>query len=64
MALQQGETKTVKIPLNVRSFAYYDEKAKVWRALMATYDVLVGGSSTQIELTGKIRLPQDETEKP
>ena len=64
VALKPGETKPVNIPLNVRSFAYYDEKAKNWRALMGTYDVLVGGSSAQIELTGKITLPHDETEKP
>ena len=57
VTLQPGETHTVKIPLNNRSFAYYDSKR--WHAQKGVYDVLVGSSSAQIELTGKITLPQD-----
>jgi len=61
--LQPGETKTVTIPLNTRSFAYYDVNAKQWRAEKGTYDVLVGSSSEKIELNGKIDLAQDLTDK-
>lgn len=51
------------IPLNTRSFAYYDVDGKQWRAEKGTYEVLVGSSSEQIELNGKVDLPQDVTEK-
>jgi len=61
--LQAGETKTITVPLNTRSFAYYDVNGKQWRAEKGTYDVLVGSSSEQIELNGKINLAQDLTEK-
>jgi beta-glucosidase len=61
--LQPGETKTVSVPLNTRSFAYYDVSGKQWRADKGTYEVLVGSSSEQIELNGKIDLAQDLTEK-
>ena len=61
--LQPGETKTVTVPLNTRSFAYYDVDGKQWRAEKGTYEVLVGSSSEQIELNGKIDLAQDLTEK-
>jgi beta-glucosidase len=61
--LQPGEAKTVTVPLNTRSFAYYDVNGKQWRAEKGTYDVLVGSSSEQIELNGKIYLAQDLTEK-
>jgi beta-glucosidase len=61
--LQPGETKTVTVPLNTRSFAYYDVDGKQWQAEKGTYEVLVGSSSEQIELNGKIDLAQDLTEK-
>jgi len=59
VTLQPGETQTVKIPLNNRSFAYYDVNGKNWRAEKGVYDVLVGSSSEQIALTGKITLARD-----
>jgi beta-glucosidase len=63
VTLQPGETKTVKIPLNPRSFAYYDVNGKQWRAEKGAYQVLVGSSSEQIELTGAITMAKDATEK-
>jgi beta-glucosidase len=61
--LQPGETKTVTVPLNTRSFAYYDVDGKQWRAEKGTYEVLVGSSSEQTQLNGKIDLAQNLTEK-
>jgi beta-glucosidase len=61
--LQPGETKTVTVPLNTRSFTYYDVDGKQWRAEKGIYEVMVGSSSEQIELNGKINLAQDLTEK-
>jgi len=42
--------------LDIRSFSYYDIKAKQWRAEPSSYPVLVGTSSDQIELTGDVEL--------
>jgi beta-glucosidase len=61
ITLQPGETKTVKVPLGPPSFAFYDVKEKDWLAEKGVYDVLVGSSSAQIELTGKITLGKDAT---
>jgi beta-glucosidase len=63
VTLQPGEMQRVKIPLSARSFAYYDTTGKSWRAEKGAYDVLVGSSSAQIDLTGKITLPNDTTQK-
>ena len=63
VALEPGETKKVRIPLNTRSFAYYDVNGKLWRAEKGVYEVLVGSSSDEIELAGKITLAAEATEK-
>jgi beta-glucosidase len=52
--LKPGETKRVKLMLNQRALSYYDVNAKQWRAEPGDYDVLVGHSSDQIELRGKV----------
>jgi beta-glucosidase len=61
--LKPAETKPVKIPLNTRSFAYYDVNRKQWRAEKGEYQVLVGSSAEQIELKSTVTLPQDRMEK-
>jgi beta-glucosidase len=63
VTLQPGDTKTVKIPLDARSFAYYDVNGKHWRAEKGAYEVLVGSSSEQIELKGNLTLAAELTEK-
>jgi beta-glucosidase len=55
--LRPGETKTVKIPLNGRSFAYW--AGNEWKVEKGDYDVLVGSTSDQIELQGKVTVPRD-----
>jgi beta-glucosidase len=42
--------------LDRRSFSYYDAPARQWRAAPGDFDVLVGRSSEQIELRGKVTL--------
>jgi beta-glucosidase len=54
--LRPGETKRVSVPLDGRSFSYYDADGKTWRADPGDFDLLVGRSSDQIELRGKITL--------
>jgi beta-glucosidase len=43
--------------LDLRALAYYDVNGRQWRAEAGTFDVLVGASTEQIELTGKLALP-------
>ncbi len=62
--LKPGETQHVMVPLDTRSFAYYDANGGVWRAQAGTYKILVGKSSDEIELSGEINLATTVTEKP
>lgn len=59
--LQPGETKKVTIPLNARSFAYYDVTAHTWKAAAGTYGVIVGSSSDKIELSTELALDKTVT---
>jgi beta-glucosidase len=54
--LRPGETKKVTLTLDARAFTYYDVDSKQWHAEPGSFDVLVGRSSEQIELRGKIAL--------
>ena len=62
--LEPGETKHLIVPLDTRSFAYYDTNSATWRAAAGTYKILIGKSSEEIELTGEIRLSRTITERP
>jgi hypothetical protein len=55
--LRPGETGKVSVILDSRALSYYDVNAKQWRAEPGDYNVLVGRSSEQIELRGKLTLP-------
>lgn len=46
--LQPGETKSVSIPLDFRSFAYYHPKYKRWITEDGDFDLLIGASSADI----------------
>ena len=61
--LKPGETQTVTVPLDTRSLAYYDVAGKQWRAEAGTFQVSVGSSSQQIELTGELKLAATATTK-
>jgi beta-glucosidase len=52
--LQPGETKHVSVELNRRAFSYYDVKKHDWVADAADFDIMIGRSSAQIELDGKV----------
>lgn len=54
--LRPGEMKRVSVVLDDRALSYYDTGAKQWRAEPGDFDVLVGRSSEQIELRGKLTL--------
>ena len=55
--LRAGETMRLVVPLDARALSYYDASAKQWRAEPGDFEVLVGRSSEQIELRGKLTLP-------
>jgi beta-glucosidase len=57
VSLQPGETRRITVPLDLRSLAHYDVNGRQWLAEAGTFDVLVGASTEQIELTGKLTLP-------
>lgn len=46
--LQPGETKTVSIPLDFRSFAFYHPKYKQWITEDGDFDILIAASATDI----------------
>jgi beta-glucosidase len=56
IALKAGETKTVTIPLEQRSFAYYDPEKKGWLAEAGDFQILIGSSSRDIRLKDTFKL--------
>jgi beta-glucosidase len=54
--LNPGETRSVSVTLDRRSFSYYDVKNARWTADPGAFDIYVGRSAAQIELTGKVTL--------
>jgi beta-glucosidase len=62
--LQPGETKTVTIPLDFRSFAYYDPAHKQWVTEDGDFDLLIGASSADIRFTETVTLRSSLTLPP
>ena len=56
--LQPGETRRVSIPLDARSFTWYDEKGRAWHADAGSFTIHVSRSSADAQLDGKVTLPQ------
>jgi beta-glucosidase len=54
--LKPGETKNVSLVLDKRAFSYYDVASKHWKVEPGVFDILVGGSSANMELAGKTTL--------
>ncbi|HEX9013708.1 MAG TPA: glycoside hydrolase family 3 C-terminal domain-containing protein, partial [Anaerolineaceae bacterium] len=54
--LQPGQTKTVTIPLNFRSFAYYHPAYKQWITEDGEFDILIGASATDIRFSETVTL--------
>jgi beta-glucosidase len=61
LLLRPGESREVVLPLDARSFAYFDVAGKRWRADRGTYRVLVGDSTEQIALSGVVQLDNSIT---
>jgi beta-glucosidase len=54
--LQPGETKSVAIQLDFRSFAYYHPRYKQWITEDGDFDLLIGASSADIRARLKVTL--------
>ena len=54
--LEPGESKTVTMTLDKRSFAWYNTEINDWYAATGNYEILVGSSSRDICQIGKIHL--------
>jgi len=54
--LQPGETKSVSIQLDFRSFAYYHPKYKQWITEDGDFDLLIGASSADIRASLTVTL--------
>ncbi|MGH9501224.1 MAG: beta-glucosidase family protein [Terriglobales bacterium] len=57
LSLAPGETRQVTVKLDRRAFAFYDVKGHDWKVEPGDFDVYVGKSEAQIELTGKVAVP-------
>ena len=65
VALQPGETKTVKVKLWTEQFGYYSHQEKrQWNIQPGTFIVKVGASSTDIKLQEKVTLKGKPVVKP
>lgn len=58
VALEVGETKTLKFSLDNRAFSYYDPAHGQWLAEAGDFEILVGSSSADIRLTQSVTLTQ------
>jgi beta-glucosidase len=54
--LQPGQSKQVTITLGEDAFQYYNDVQNRWVLEQGAFDILVGGSSRSLELSGKINL--------
>jgi beta-glucosidase len=57
--LAPGETTTATLPLDMRSFAYFDEHRAAWIAEAGRYTVQVGRSVADLPLVAEITLSRD-----
>ena len=58
VALAPGQTRHITVPLDARSFTWYDEKAAAWHADPGSFTIHVSRSSADPQLEGKIKLDQ------
>jgi beta-glucosidase len=56
VVLAAGEQKAVTINLNEDAFKYFNDVKNEWVMDKASFDILVGGASNAIKLTGTIKL--------
>lgn len=55
--LSPGETRRVSVPLDARSFAYYDVRERVWRVEPGKYGIELARSVDDVQARVEIELP-------
>ncbi len=55
--LSAGETKTVSLPFDDKSFRYWNVKTNAWEVEEGTYKILIGASVSDIRLQGTLHVP-------
>jgi beta-glucosidase len=60
--LEPGAKQKVSIPLNLRSFAFYDPDKKTWVAERGAFKILIGSSSRDLRLTAVFDLSETASE--
>lgn len=56
VALKAGETKTVTIPFDDKTFRYFNVDTNQWEIEEATYEIMIGASSSDIRLHDSINI--------
>jgi len=59
VSLRPGESQRVEIALRPSAFAFYDVPTQKWKADAGDYEILVGASSRDIRLRGRVSLEAD-----
>jgi beta-glucosidase len=59
VSLKPGESKQVTLSLDRRAFSFFDVKKHDWTAEPGDFAILVGGSSTDIQLKGTFKLTSE-----
>jgi beta-glucosidase len=58
--LKGGESKTVSIPIDTRSLAYYDQSKGGWQVDAGKFGIAVGGSSADLPLDATLSVDKAE----
>ncbi len=61
VVLTPGETRRVTIPLDARSFAYFDTGRKAWRVDPGTFDIMIGNAADDAVLRTSVTLKEAES---
>jgi len=59
VVLEPGQTRHVTVPLDARSFTWYDEKSAAWHADAGSFTIRVSRSSADPQLEGKVTLAKE-----
>ena len=62
--LKPGDAERIELEIELRSLASFDEEEKVWIVEEGEYEILVGASSRDIRLRGRVRIEGTKRYKP
>jgi len=62
VSLTPGETTTVRLTLDMRAFAYFDDTRGAWVADAGEFELLAGQSSADLPVRARVHLTQEWTQ--